>query len=75
MESSGGTRGFEFLVQGASKVPVVTGPYKLFVVCRVYIQGRDINIIEIQIIKYGKTKQKELVFELKLTLLFLKLRP
>lgn len=60
LESSGGTRGFEFPVQGASysKVPVVPGPYKLFFVCRVYIQGRDINTIEIQIIKYRETTQR-----------------
>ena len=43
----------EFYFSGAlfSNVPVVTGPERLFLVFRVYIQDRDVNGFEIPTIK------------------------
>ena len=50
---------------------LVTGPEKLFFVCRVYVQDLDINSFEIPTIKnIGKTKQNGLLFELRAELVF-----
>ena len=55
-------------------VPVVAGCHKAIFICRVYVQGRDINSFEIQTKSSGNETERT-VYVLKPALLFLGFRP
>ena len=52
------------------KVPVCTGPKKLFWVCRVYSEDQNVNSFEAQIVKISGNETDCTVFEQRPALLF-----